>query len=45
MRYVLPRIIGKIECHQSKIIKPFLPHILPGIDDPRVMFQNTFLAG
>jgi len=45
MGNVLSGIIDEIKCHQGKVIKPFLPHVLPGVDDPRVMFQNAFLAG
>lgn len=44
MGYVLPWIIGNIECHQGKVIKPFLPHVLPGVDYPRVVFEITFLV-
>jgi len=45
MRDVLPGIIGKIERHQGKVIKAFLPHVLPGVDDPRVVFRTPSLPG
>lgn len=40
---VFPRIIGKVECHQSEVIQMVLPNVLPGIYDPPGMFQELFL--
>lgn len=40
---VSPRIIGKVECHQSEVIQMVLPNVLPGIYDPPGMFQELFL--
>ena len=40
---ILPGIIGEVECHQGKLIQVFLPHVLPAVDDPRIMLQGLLL--
>ena len=40
-----PRIVGNVKCHQGEVIQMPLPHVLPTIDDLRVMFEGLFLIG
>jgi hypothetical protein len=40
---ILPGVIGKVKCHQGKLIQVFLPHVLPAVDDPRIMLQGLLL--
>lgn len=44
MSDVLSRIIVEIEGHYGKVIKPFLPHVVPSVNDPREMPQGRLLV-